>query len=314
MRPAAKTPRVRRRLLGGAVALLLALLLLDARLPSAEAGGAASPADPARARDALRVFQRASKAKLPGERIEALRALADVVHETVAKRLLAFTRSEKDPEVLTVAMEALARQTPSAPKILPKLSAMLSGEVDAQARRLAKGDAGMRIDPRSGNADTTSPEGRSRLRATRLRAGMLLALLSTLDALGWEPGPRPPDLTPLLQDPSDALVIAVLDWMGRHKVSSALPAVLDLLRMYPTEASWETGAVIDLGGTNASAKATWMVRFGHPDKQRARPEVYQSLQAMLSAVLGQTFETPEALAEHLARPESKRRPGKRHTH
>jgi hypothetical protein len=70
--------------------------------------------------------------------------------------------------------------------------------------------------------------------------------------------------------------------------------------MYPDESRWETGAVVDLAGTNATARARWMVRFGHPGKQRARPEVVLAIRDALRRVTGTGFDSPEGLEGYLA--------------
>jgi len=105
------------------------------------------------------------------------------------------------------------------------------------------------------------------------------------------------------QDPSDGLVVGVLDVVGAWKAWPTLPDVLALYRCYPDPARRETGAVTDLDGTNASARATWIVLFGHPEKQRARPDVVKGLRRALESVTGTAFADPESLDAYLKRPE-----------
>ncbi|MDJ0523281.1 MAG: hypothetical protein QNJ90_14520, partial [Planctomycetota bacterium] len=197
-------------------------------------------AGPKEVRAALKEFSRASKAKSAAERMDAVRALASVHHEKATVRLVKFTRSEDDPEVLAVAFEALAGHKPFAKRIVPALADRIADEARREHKRMSRGDAGIRIDPRSGDPDVKSPDGLKRLRATELRSRMLTSLLRTLNALEWTPRRKTPDLTPFLQDASDDLVVAVLTWMGRTNVTTAIPALLELFRMYPTEVSWET--------------------------------------------------------------------------
>jgi hypothetical protein len=251
-----------------------------ARTAGADDGGHDVVSD-ADVRKALEVFGKAVRSREAGERIVAVRDLGVLVHEKVAARLVRLVKTEDDHEVLGVVFESLRRQRPFAEKIVPGLAARLESEAEEAAERLVKGDAGFRIDPRTGDADTSSPEGRRLLQETRQRAVAFVCLIGTLDALGWQPKGRLPDLTAFLQDPHDDLVVAVLGKLQAWKDRSCLAAVLDLYRMYPTESSWETGAVIDLAGTNATAKAKWMVRFGHPEKQRARPEVARAIRRAL---------------------------------
>ena len=136
---------------------------------------------------------------------------------------------------------------------------------------------------------------------------MLASLLRTLTTLQWPVAKQPLDLTPLLLDPSNELVVAVLERMGTVKDWSALPQILALYRMYPAKALWQTGEINNALGTPAQAKADWMVRFGHPDKQRARPEVFDAIRAALQAITGMEFSDPEALAAYLDTPEVKKR-------
>lgn len=287
-----------------AASWLFALLLGGASLGAPGLAQAEEPpvseiAPAAEVRAALEAYARASRSKVAQERAEAVRTLARLIHERVTKRLLKTARREKHPAVLAATYDALARQRPFAASIVPKLATRLTAEAEAEGRRMARGTAEIHTDPRTGDPDLHSEAGRARLSVVQQQNEMRVALLAALDALGWEAGKRPPDLGPLLQSASDDLVVAVLAWMARNRIAAALPAVLDLFRMYPTAASWETGAVVDLGGTNASAKAKWMARFGHPDKQRARPDVHRAIHAFLESVTGRAFETPAALAAWL---------------
>jgi hypothetical protein len=264
-------------------------------------------ADAAVVRAALKAFASEAKARDPAARIQAVRTVARIVHADVGPRLVKFARGEDDPEVRAAVFEEVLGHRAFAERVAPGLGEILRKEAELEKERIAKGDAGFRVDPRSGDADLTSEEGRARLEATERRGHMLAALLRAVEALGWDPGKAPPDLAPLLQHPSDAVVLGALSRIQAWEDWSALPAVHELLQMYPTDVSWETGAVVDLAGTNATAKATWMVRFGHPDKQRARPDVHAAIVRTISAISGETITTPERLASWLATDAVKRR-------
>ena len=82
-----------------------------------------------------------------------------------------------------------------------------------------------------------------------------------------------------------AALLACWDW----EVTETLPDLLDLYRMYPAADRWSTEAVEHSGGTAATAKKEWLVRFGHPLKQRARPALFASLKRTLEQLTGRTF-------------------------
>lgn len=311
MRTCASPLRILVRL-GAVPALTLALGVGAGGFAPPARGGEPGPeiSTERQARDALRTFSRAWRKKDAAKRILAVEALGAHVHAKVARRLLGIVAREKDLMVTTAAIRALHRQTPFAKRIVPRLADRLIDEAEAMRKRARRGSGGFLTDRRTGDADTQSAEGRAQLRVTRQRGAMLLELLGVLDELGWQPGKRIPDLTPFLQDPNDELVIKTLELLARWKAVFALPAVLELYRMYPSEYRWETGAVVDVGGTDATAKARWMVRFGHPDKQRARPAVWAAIQRMLEAVTHRTFAGPESLALYLVEAPPARRPAR----
>jgi hypothetical protein len=107
-------------------------------------------------------------------------------------------------------------------------------------------------------------------------------------------GSRAPDdlavFEAFLQNPHDDLVVETLGLLGRYRSYHALPAMLELYRMYPTPDSVRT----DIDGERRLAL------FGHPLKQRARPAVVAALKRSLAEITGQAFETPAALEEYLA--------------
>jgi hypothetical protein len=225
-----------------------------------------------------------------------VRALGRLVHPQVAIHLLKFAGKETDPEVLAVTYETLATLIEYADRLVPGLARQLREAAEGETARMAKGDAGFLVDPRSGDADTKSAEGRAHFAAARARWGGVLQLLQALRALGWDDTREAGLLLPFVQTADDGLVVEVLTQLRRYPADAVLPALLELFRMYPTPYTWETGAVVDLAGTNATAKAKWMLRFGHPDKQRARPQVVEALIATIEAVSGRRCETPEETA------------------
>lgn len=302
-----RTPRRRVRIWVGLGWAVLLAVGFCTRAESGDAPRKASDARPADVRAALSTFGRAYRTKHSGARAEAVRALGALVDAKVAKRLLKCLRSERDPEVLVAVVETLGAQEPSKATIVPKLVARLEDEIDTERSRMAKGDCGLRIDPRTGDVDVDSAEGQARISTLRARSRMLVTLLSTLEALAWPVAKRPLDLTPLLLDADDALVVSVLERLARVRDWSSLRALLGLYRMYPTEAAWETGAVADGSGTNATAKAKWMEIYGHPDKQRPRPKIVTALRAALQAITDATFDSPDALAAYIERPEVQKR-------
>lgn len=252
-------------------------------------------------RTALKTFRKASRSKRKSERVQAVKTLAAIEHEDVAKALVKFFKKEDDDGVRTAVLEALMTMTAPSPSLLTDLAEMLEKEAETERKRIAKGDPGFRIDTRTGRVDDQSPEGLARLMRMEMRGKMLARLVTTLARNDWQPKRSPPDLTPLLQDAHDELVVAVLERIGAWKDWGALPAVLALFEMYPTAATWETGAVVDLGGTNASAQAKWMVVFGHPKKQTARPTVHAALLEAVKKLTGETVTQPEDLKRFLER-------------
>lgn len=261
----------------------------------------------AQVRDALTAFGRAYRSKEPAERVRAVQALAKLQDKKIAKRLLKCLRPEKDAGVLGTVFTALGAQKASSASTLPKLVKRLTDEVAVERKRIANRDCGLLMHPKTGEVDEHTAAGKARLAAVSRRGEMLATLMETLATLAWPVAKETLELTPLLLDPVDDLVVAVLARMGKTKSWTALPEVLALYQMYPVKALWQTGAVNNALGTPAQAKADWMVRFGHPDKQRARPKVVVAIRTMLKAVTGKDFDTPEALAAYLQTSDVKKR-------
>lgn len=282
--------------------LLPALALVSLLLGGAFAEGddLAANATDAEAREALRAFATAWKTKSAEARIEAVGALGQTVHPDVAARLLKTAKRVDDDAVLTAIYRALAKQVTAGSKIAGRIERVLRGEAEAAAKRLRKGELGFRLDPRTGEADVDSEEGQRILAETESRGRRTAALLAAYLAISKEVPDDPEDFGVFLQDPLDDLVIATIGAYARWGTREAYLPLLELFRMYPDEYRYETGAVHHAGGTDASARAEWMARFGHPGKRRHRPEVYQALQTALETMTGKPQETPEALEAWMA--------------
>jgi len=243
----------------------------------------------------------------PLKRAQAAEAAGPVDHPRVGQVLLARLKKEPDADAQASILRALRTQTSSREAVIERVRAYVRVAAEAQRERTARGDTGLKIDPRTGDVDLTSPEGSALAARRGAEAVAVLDAIGTLTALSPELGAEPAAWIPLLGSGNDALVAAVLGALGKAKVWAALPSMADLYDMYPTADSWETGAVVDLGGTNATAKAKWMVRFGDPGKRRARPAVHEALLGALTAMCGETFATPEQFRVFLARQDALRR-------
>jgi len=278
------------------------LLLLGVTLfpvSSAYADEEAVSLGPAEIRSVLAEFGRAYRAKDGDARASAVSALAPVDDPKVAEKLLRALRTEKDPVVLGALFDALARQEATKGKVMKKVMAWLANEAEEQRKRVARGRVGVRIDPRTGEPDLDSEEGRLVLAETRARGEVLCEAVRCTRLLAKEAPPSAEAVVPFLQDPLDDLVVETLGAIGQWGLESALPNLLDLYRMYPTEVSYETGEVVHAAGTDATAKQAWMAIFGHPDKRRARPRVHAALQECLETLTGRGFESPEELESWL---------------
>jgi HEAT repeat protein len=283
----------------------LCLLLLAA----AAAGGgpeAAAPADASEteAKAALQRFAEEYRAKAPDARRAAIEHLGAVAHPAVADRLLRTLRRLKDPAQIAAACRGLSRQKSSAAEAGSGVARLLVAEAEVEAKSITR-NYGLPVDPKSGDLILDTPEARRAIAEAEARNAMRLDALRCLEALGYHDPADVEPLCTLLQSPHDGLVIGMFGTLGRWKAWAALPAILDLYRMYPSPSRWETGSVVDRSGTNATAKATWMTKFGHPNKQRPRPEVVQALVASLEAITGDRFKAPEDLEEYLKRPDVK---------
>jgi hypothetical protein len=298
-RTPAETPRLRG---AGFVAATLAFVALVSATPAR-----AEDAGDAAARAAVSATRRDARSKDRVVRARASAALGGTDHAVAAKELLARLRVETEPSVQRAIVEALATQRAARADVVTRLLPWIAAQAEADRRREGRGDPGFPVDPRTGDPLLASPEGQAALArgtdAGAARAAALRLVAADERVLAEHAG----EWIPFLQDAHDDLVVCVLEALGRARRADALPAILELYRMYPTAASWETGSVVDRAGTNATAKASWMVRFGHPGKQRARPRVHEAVGTALAAITGSAQDSPEALAAWMAKPAERRK-------
>lgn len=285
-----------RRRVAGAVVLVVVV-----SGPSVVAGGDAPHLDPVAVRKLVEDARKDGRAKDPAARIRSADALGATDEPLVADELVARLRKERDLGVEEAVIRALGRQRASRVAVEKVIVLRLAAAADEDRKRALASDPGFLVNPKTGNPDLTSPEGRLALETQAARSRVRCAAIGALKALGAEFARPCLDWIPFLQDPNDDLVVATLEAISARGTEGrpALPTLLDLFRMYPVEKGWETGGVVDLSGTNASAKAKWTAIFGHPDKQKARPRVFRALSAAIVAVTGRNFDVPEALEAHM---------------
>jgi hypothetical protein len=289
-------------------ARVLAALVVLAWAGRAVAGPPAGQ-DLAAVRAELAQIDKALESEETVEHAAALRSLAAIDHEEVAARLLTGLSRRRANEVREAVFDALAGQKSSLKKVGPAVERAVMVEAARIGELFRKGDAGFLLNRRTGEADTESAEGKTALTASAARDRMVAAGFRALLALGHHQRFDAETLTGVLQSAEDGLVVAALEYAGRFKLEGVLPEVHRLFRMYPRDNRWETGAVVDAGGTNASAKAAWMRTFGHPGKRIPRPLVVAAIRSAVKAMTGVEVEDPEDLAA-LLRSREGRRPAK----
>ncbi len=269
----------------------------------------------AAAKTALETFVREFDTEDLDYQIDAVRRLRKVVHPTVADRLLELALSE-DPKVhLLVKGEGfrgLRFQKTSAKVVAAKVARWLGEAARVNAKKKARGDYGVLVDPKTGDVDTESPEGQAALRTKRDRGKMLAEAVKLVRDLEYRDAKSVEVFTEFLSDGNDDLVALVLQSFGAWKEWSVLPELADMFDIYPEPDSFETGSVsVDTGASGSTdqqaAKRRWMAKFGDPDRRRARPVVHRALMAALKAITGEEFKTPRDLREYMKRPEVKRR-------
>ncbi len=307
-------------------ALLLAALLAAA--PSARADDSKKePAPPAekpaekppenvsdeKAKEALDRFQREFATEDLDLQLEALKPLCRVMHPTVAGRLLDLALKSPENLVRSSAFRGLAYQKTSVKTTGPRVAKFLSEAAEENANRKKRGDYGVRVDPKTGDTDTESAEGKAALRAKRDRSRMLSEAVRLLDTIGHRGPDSVESLQEFLQDGDDDLVALALGMFGKWKVWGMLkPDILQLFEMYPKEHEFQTGSTsVDTGAAGSedqqAAKRAWMAKYGDPDKRRPRPKVVKAIKQAILDITGEKVDTLEAYKDLLKRPDVKRK-------
>lgn len=264
----------------------------------------------------LEKFEKDFQREGPALRIEAVKTLSRTVHPTVAARLLDVAldaaKADGDAKLAAYAFKGLAAQRTSAASLGPKVAKFLSQAAEDNRKRKARGDYGVRVDPKTGKADETSEEGKAALRAKRDRATMIAEAMKVLDSSGHRGKDDVATVAEFLGDGNDDLVVSALGMLARWKDWSVLPDMLDLYELYPSEDKVEVGSTAVDTGTAGSAdqqaaKRAWFAKYGDPDRRRARPPVVRALRQALTDITGETFATPADLREFLRKPDVKRK-------
>jgi len=145
--------------------------------------------------------------------------------------------------------------------------------------------------------------GWARLKA---REAVHAAAVRCLTAFGYRKSVRVEDFRVFVQTGNDQLAAAAIDYFGAWGDWGALPDLEDLFRRYHDETKWKTGRVGTVRKTTIG-RQNWMEKYGDPRLKRARPVVTKALKRALLGITGEEIETPEALAEILARPEAEQK-------
>lgn len=295
---------------------ILAVLFLPALARADDPAPAAAVPDE-QAKAALDRFEKETDRVSPEAYEKALRELAKVPHPDVADRLLKELKHARDPAREAAALDGLAGQKPSAEKVGKVVERILLKESKQIADQFKRGDAGYLIDHRTGDPDVTSPEGKAALAKLKARDLMVASALRCLLALDVHEHVDADAVAPLLQSAEDELAVAALEAIERWELWPALPDVLLLYQMYPRENRWETGSAVDLSGSgsDATAKAKWMLYFGHPDKKKPRPKVVEALKKCVKDLADLELEDPADLKALLRRDDVKEKVsghGRRH--
>lgn len=307
------------------VARLLLLLLPAAAVATPafaddpkKPGDAAAPAKPVesvpddKAKEAIERFRREFESEDLDLKLEALTRFRKVVHPDVAAVLLDLAFKSELVPVRASAFKGLALQKTSARTVGPKVARFLTDAAKENRSRKAKGDYGV-MDPKTGDVDTTSPEGKAAQAARRQRGQMLAEAVKVLDEIGYRDRDGVDTLREFLTDGNDDLVAFVLGTFGKWKEWSVLdPDFKDLFEMYPKEDEFNTGSTsVDTGSSGnedqQAAKRKWMAKYGDPDRRRPRPKVVKALKQAILDITGEKVDTVEAYKEFLKRPDVKRR-------
>ncbi|MCE9636355.1 MAG: hypothetical protein K8T90_11685 [Planctomycetes bacterium] len=248
----------------------------------------------------------------PKVRVEAVTRAAIVIHPTVANALLDIGTKHDEARIRVIALQGVARQTPSAKEIGPKLSKYLGAAAEEGRKKRARGDYGIRIDPKTGKTDTESDEGKAALLAKRERGQTLAEAVRALDALGHRDRDTVEVLLDFLSDGNDDLVAHIMTMFGKWKEWSVLPEFVDLYEMYPAEDKVNMGSTsVDTGAAGSadaqSAKRAWASKYGDPDRRRARPKVVRAMRQAVFDITGEKIEDVQTYRDFLRKPEVKRK-------
>ena len=248
----------------------------------------------------------------PKVRLEAVTRAGAVMHPTVAAALLELGTKHAETRIRVAAFQGLARQTTSAKVVGPKLAKYLGDEAEDGRKKRARGDYGVRIDPKTGKTDTESDEGKAALLAKRERGQILAEAVRALDALGHRDRDTVEVLLDFLSDGNDDLVAHIMTMFGKWKEWSVLPELVDLYEMYPAEDKVNMGSTsVDTGAAGSadaqSAKRAWASKYGDPDRRRARPKVVRAMRKAVLDITGEPIEDVQTLRDFLRKPEVKRK-------
>jgi len=286
------------------LAAMVCLLFLAVAAPEALADDAThkTPSDvsDSAARAALKVFADAFKSEAAEDRVLAVEALATTWHKTVAARLLKVAADDPDAGVRRSAFQALGGQNPALRSTSRKLAKLVAAESELRRKARLKALPDYPTN-RFGDSLLNTPKGKAWQAKARAEAEEWLAALKSLERLGRKP--EQPGLIgrEFLDDPNDELVAFAIGLLGRWKAWTALPALMDLFARYPTHDTWSSVGVRVNRGGHAAAKSIWHARYGHPDKCKPRPLVNLAILKALTAITGEVFAEPEALATFLKR-------------
>ena len=250
------------------------------------------------ARQLLRSFSQAYRPRDVETRVEAIRVLGRSDHPRIAAQLMKLQKSKRNaPEIQAALFEALAVQRQARRKVVKQVAAWLRTEAKAMRKRFCGSTPGFRVDPRTGDPDLTSEEGLLVLEETKARGAVLREAVLCLRKLSTEPPKDAEKLKVFLHHPHDGLVAETLAAIGKWELRDAMPELLELYRMYPTRCTYDTSIWQAAARLNEQhARATYTMRFGHPDKRRSRPEVYRALHACLESLTDRRFKNPDDLA------------------
>lgn len=265
-----------------------------------------------KAKESIERFRREFETQDIDLKLEALGRVSRIVHPDVAVLLLDLALKSKEVPLQGAAFKGLAHQKTSTKTIGPRVSRWLLDAAKESRKARARGDYGVVIDKKTGDADTQSEEGKAALRVKRDRGKMIAEAMRLLDGLGYREKDSVDGLRDFLDDGNDDVVVITLGMLGKWKEWTVLPDIQELFDIYPTEDSYQTGSVsVDTGAAGSAdasaAKRAWMGRFGDPDKRRPRPKVVKAIKQAILDITGEKIGDPQALKELCRRPDVKRK-------